>query len=119
MTRKRRPAERKDRPKSMQQAVLQAVSKLGECSVSQVTSEVGWMIDASRAWREYHRRAEYEALRGRQCCVDCTPDWKVSRARRWVVGMTLSALFRDKRIIRVRRGVYAPVPIRIHVPDVG
>ncbi len=113
MTRPRKPAERKDRPNSLTQAVLRAVYQLGECSVARVTAEVAWIIGSAQAVAECNRRARFEEKRGRR--IQPQND-SITQGKRWIVGTCLSSLKRGGKVIRVRWGVYGPVPPKVYNP---
>ncbi len=113
MTRRRKPAERKDRPNSLTQAVLRAVYQIGECSVAKVTAEVAWIIGSAQAVAEYNRRARGEKKRGKPFQPRNDP---ITQGKRWIVATRLSSLKRGGKIIRVSWGVYGPMPPKVYNP---
>lgn len=91
---------------SIYSLVDQAILSLGECTVSRVLARVGCHVPAAKANAAFRRRKRKSAAisTGKRS----NP---LEIGKRQIVSEALSSLFRQGRIRRVRKGVYAPKPL--------
>lgn len=92
--------------KSFRQRVLEAVLRLGTCSIDQVIAACGRYVSSSQAAACCRRSLRYERTRKKKVSMR-----KENSGVRMVVNAVLVTLFKYGHIRRISRGVYAaPLP---------
>lgn len=91
---------------SIHSLVDQAVLSLGECTVSRVLARVGCHVPAAKANAAFRRRRRAAISTGKRSSP-------LEIGKRQIVSEALLKLFRQGRIRRVRKGVYAPKPLQL------
>lgn len=104
-------------PSSFHGKVREAVQLLGECTNSQVMEKVEKLISAPiacRAARQELQQKERTRFSDKRVKTHYTTSQLLTMGKRRITNNSLSRLARRGDIVRVRKGVYKPVGLRLY-----
>lgn len=96
--------------------IREAVQRLGECSNQQVLKEVAQYIPAISASRAAHHEHNNRTKRCKTVLrkPHHSSSELIALGKRFLVNRALSSLARRGDIVRVRKGVYKPIGLRLY-----